>query len=79
MTREEHLKYCMVCVNRKIALNGEVVCALTDAKADFDPLCPSYEYSTEITDEEYSFQGNWLIFLAVGGLFLALLRFIISH
>jgi hypothetical protein len=44
ITREEQVKCCVCCLHRKIALNGEVLCGLTDAKADFDPTCPSYEY-----------------------------------
>ncbi len=47
ITREEQLQYCTVCANRKIALNGEMVCQLTDAKADFDPTCPSYQFDKD--------------------------------
>lgn len=47
MTREEMLKFCSVCKNRKMDLKRGLVCSLTDDYADFDPVCENYNQDTE--------------------------------
>ncbi len=48
MTREDQLKFCSVCINRKIGNNHETICGLTNAKADFDPICRYYEFDRDV-------------------------------
>ena len=43
MTREEQLKFCSVCKNRKMDMHQGMLCELTSAKADFDSTCPNYD------------------------------------
>jgi hypothetical protein len=43
MTREEQLKFCSVCKNRKMDMHQGMLCELTNAKADFDGTCPNYD------------------------------------
>ncbi|WP_461587649.1 hypothetical protein [Winogradskyella sp.] len=43
MTRQEHLKFCKVCVNRDMDLNVGITCKLTGKIADFENECSSYE------------------------------------
>ena len=47
MTREEMLKFCSVCRNRKMDLKRGLVCSLTDNYADFDPVCENYSQDIE--------------------------------
>ena len=47
MTREEMLKFCSVCKNRKMDLKRGLVCSLTDDYADFDPVCENYSQDIE--------------------------------
>ena len=47
MKREEMLKFCSVCKNRKMDLKRGLVCSLTDDYADFDPVCENYAQDTE--------------------------------
>jgi hypothetical protein len=42
MTREEQLKFCSVCKNRKMDMRQGMLCGLTDAKADFEDKCENY-------------------------------------
>jgi hypothetical protein len=46
---------------KKIALNGEVLCELTNAKADFDPTCPSYEYDRAEERESDAYSSAWSV------------------
>ena len=43
MTREEHLKFCKTCNNRKSDFKLGLICGLTDKIADFEEECDSYE------------------------------------
>lgn len=43
MTREEHLKFCKTCVNRKADFKIGLICGLTDKIADFEEECQYYE------------------------------------
>ena len=72
MTREEHLKFCKFCFNRKINMQKGLVCNLTGEIADFDNSCASYEIDdietkrleTKVNDEmetssDSVFFGSW--------------------
>ena len=43
MTREEQLKFCKVCKHRQMDVNQGLLCGLTNAKADFDGTCDTYD------------------------------------
>ena len=47
MTREQHLKFCEICVNRRLDLQRGLVCKLTDDLADFEENCPDYQNDHE--------------------------------
>lgn len=42
MTREQHLEYCKVCLNRKMNIKVGLVCSLNDEKADFIGACKDF-------------------------------------
>lgn len=42
MTREEYIKICSVCTNRKFNPKEGVVCGLTEMPANFELSCPDY-------------------------------------
>ena len=39
MTREERLKFCEICTNRKLDFSQGLLCSLTNKKADFEGKC----------------------------------------
>lgn len=43
MTRQEHLRFCKVCIHQKKDLNAGIVCDLTGNLANFDGECTSFE------------------------------------
>ena len=43
MTREEHVKFCKICKNRKLDRNKGIVCELTNEIADFVDECSNFE------------------------------------
>ncbi|NVK66034.1 MAG: hypothetical protein HWE22_15700 [Flavobacteriales bacterium] len=43
MTREEYIKICSVCTNRKFSPKEGIICGLTDKPANFELSCPDYE------------------------------------
>lgn len=47
MTREERLRICKTCKNKKKDLQLGLICGLTNNPADFDVQCPYYEQSEE--------------------------------
>lgn len=47
MTREERLKFCKVCHNRKFDIKQGIICGLTDTPADFETACSSYSENSE--------------------------------
>ena len=56
MTREERLKFCKVCTNRKLDVKTGLICSLTGKFADFDETCPNFsqderEKEKQKTDE----------------------------
>jgi hypothetical protein len=42
MTLDEQLKYCKICLNRKMDSNVGLVCSLTNAKPSFEGTCPTF-------------------------------------
>jgi hypothetical protein len=42
MTREEQVKFCMLCKNRKMDFQQGYLCKLTDKIADFEGSCPNF-------------------------------------
>ena len=42
MSIDEQLKYCKICVNRKLNAQIGLVCSLTNAKPDFVETCPTF-------------------------------------
>tara|TARA_R110002051_G_scaffold324618_1_gene422723 strand:+ start:3533 stop:3886 length:354 start_codon:yes stop_codon:yes gene_type:complete len=72
MTREEYLKFCKVCVNRKIDLQKGLVCSLTNEIASFDQVCSQNEidivqqnklaargYQESTKETNTGFFGSW--------------------
>lgn len=51
MNREEHLKFCKTCVNRKPNMEVGLLCSLTDKIADFENECISYTIDKESVAE----------------------------
>lgn len=51
MTREEHLKSCKKCVNRKLDMNIGLVCNLTGRIADFESECTSFQRDETVVEE----------------------------
>ena len=43
MTREQQLNFCNICVNRKTDDQNEIICKLTNQKADFDKDCVDFK------------------------------------
>ena len=46
-TREQQLKYCKRCKNRKMDLKQGLICSLTGQKADFYKECPDFIFDEE--------------------------------
>lgn len=55
MTREEHLRFCKICIHRKKDLNVGIVCGLTDRIAVFQEECATFQQNTKLkqTQEGY--------------------------
>lgn len=51
MTREERLKYCQCCKNRKSTLSYGLVCSLTGAQATFEDGCKDFDEDPIATKE----------------------------
>lgn len=71
MTREEQLKFCSVCKNRKMDMQQGMLCGLTNAKAEFEDKCENYDEDTvqviKKENEEKEYQesltvSGWLAF-----------------
>jgi len=64
MTREEYVKICRICENRKQDYEHGMVCGLTGRKADFEDKCPSFVTDNEAVmqtqnAESYSLNTNY--------------------
>ena len=51
MTREEHLKFCKTCVNRKPDMQVGLLCNLTGEKADFENSCESFKLDHAVVEQ----------------------------
>lgn len=79
ITREEQLKYCSVCRHRGIGPDHETICKLTNAKADFDPTCPKYDFDENVYNNNSSYTGgggasSWRIVLGAIVFIIAIVR-----
>jgi len=43
MTREEHIEYCRICLNRKMDSRHGLICQLTGKIADFEDECKDFD------------------------------------
>ena len=64
MTREEYVKVCRICENRKQDYEHGMVCGLTGRKADFEDKCPSFVTDNEAVmqtqnAESYALNNNY--------------------
>jgi hypothetical protein len=48
MTREDHLKFCSVCLNRKMDVERGLVCTLTGQYASFSDECQDFKRDESI-------------------------------
>lgn len=48
MTREEHLRFCKICKNKKFDMKQGIICNLTNLPADFEENCNSYIEDSEL-------------------------------
>jgi len=51
MTRDQQLKFCKTCVNRKFEPQSGLICGLTNRKADFETECKSYELDNTVVQQ----------------------------
>ena len=51
MTREDHLKFCKLCLNRKFNPKLGLVCSLTDKIADFENECEHFERDESVKEK----------------------------
>jgi len=51
MTREDHLKFCKKCINRKMDLQQGLICSITNKKADFIDNCENFQRDESVKDE----------------------------
>ena len=51
MTREEHLKFCTKCTNRRLDMKVGLLCNLTGEKADFENQCNSFELDNSVIEK----------------------------
>ncbi|MCK4662290.1 MAG: hypothetical protein KAT68_05455 [Bacteroidales bacterium] len=52
MTREDQIKFCQVCKNRKFNPQIGLICGLTNEKAQFTDTCESYDEDSELIKRE---------------------------
>ena len=50
MTRAEHLVFCKKCTNRKMDLQQDIICKLTDRIADFQDECPDFNLDPTVKE-----------------------------
>ncbi len=51
MTREQHLKFCKKCTNRRLDMKIGLLCNLTGKKADFENECKSFEIDNSVIEK----------------------------
>ncbi|MBG6130739.1 putative RDD family membrane protein YckC [Aquimarina sp. EL_43] len=52
MTRQEHLQFCKICTNQKFDAKQGIVCRLTDAIANFENTCTTFEEDPILAEKE---------------------------
>jgi amino acid transporter len=57
MTRDEQLKFCKKCTNRKMDMKLGLLCSLTGEKADFEGECPNFHLDEQVVKQN-SIQTN---------------------
>lgn len=79
MTREEHLKFCKVCINRKTDRDKGLICRLTNEIANFEEHCPNFEIDESVqiiqskSDKQKELAIGWKIvsfFIPIAGAIL---------
>ncbi len=50
MTREEHLRFCKMCLHKKFNVQHGIVCGLTDKIADFEDTCENFRRDESIPE-----------------------------
>jgi len=50
MTREEHLKFCKKCTNRRLDMKVGLLCDLTGERADFEKECNSFNLDKSVIE-----------------------------
>lgn len=91
MTRDEYIKVCRICENRKQDYEHGMICSLTGRKADFADKCPSFvldndvvlqpqvseSFSQNTTNDDYYDSGfSWRTVLAIIVAIIAVVRLI---
>jgi hypothetical protein len=51
MTREEHLKFCKKCTNRRLDMKVGLLCNLTGEMADFENECKSFKLDESVIEK----------------------------
>jgi len=51
MTREQHLKFCKKCVNRRLDMKVGLLCNLTGEMADFENECKSFKLDESVIEK----------------------------
>lgn len=50
MTRQQHIKFCEKCLNRKFDFQKGLICSLTQKIADFEKTCPNFAADQKVID-----------------------------
>ena len=77
--KEDQLKFCKVCKNKRMNVQKGIVCGLTGEKPDFNELCPNYEEDPKEVQKvnlikaekekqykELVFNSGWLFLFLLG-------------
>ena len=78
MTREDHLKFCTVCQNRKFDSQLGLVCGLTNQYADFENSCEHYSEDTELKAKQEAEQVGKDILLNTASLSKRLANYLLD-
>lgn len=52
MKRDEQLKFCTICTHRQMDMQQGIICNLTNAKADFEEKCETFEADQKAIEKE---------------------------
>lgn len=56
MTRNEHLKFCQQCLNRKFDVQHGILCNLSGDKANFESECSNFSKDETVVPKDYALQ-----------------------